>query len=195
MHLNAQRWILRQQNNLHAQSESLDSILGSFVIWTLFILFLKMSPSQAHAVTNPRPVSQIAAAQTSTKLTVDVSFQTVVKGSRSGVRESLQVIARSPSEWDALWKRHVSIETNPPPPPAIDFNKQIVIGVFVGEKPTGGYDVEIIRAEQTDGALVIHHREKSPVPGGIVIQALTQPFHIIRVARDDNLTPAFRRAS
>jgi hypothetical protein len=195
VHLNAQGWILRQQNSLRAQSGSLDAIVASFVVWTLFILFVGIPLSQAHALISPPPVSQVAAAQSSTKLTVDVSFQTVVKGSRSGIREPLQIVIRSQTEWDALWKKHVSIEMNPPPPPAIDFNKQIVIGVFLGEKPTGGYDVEIIRAEQTDGALVIHYREKNPPPGGIVIQSLTQPFHIIRVARDDNLTPAFRRAS
>jgi hypothetical protein len=195
VHLNAQRWILRQQNNLHTQSESLDAIVASFVVWTLFILFVGIPLSQAHALISPPPVSQVAAAQTSTKLTVDVSFQTVVKGSRSGIREPLQIVVRSQTEWDTLWKRHVSTETNPPPPPAIDFNKQIIIGVFLGEKPTGGYDVEIIRAEQTNGTLVIHYREKNPPPGGIVIQSLTQPFHIIRAARDDNLTPAFRRTS
>jgi len=186
---------LQQQNNLQAQSESLNSILGCFVIWTLFILFLNISPSQAHEVTKPRPLLQLAAGQTNTKLTVDISFQTVVKGSRSGVREPLQMVIRSQAEWDALWKRHVSIETNPPPPRAIDFNKEIVIGVFLGEKPTGGYDVEIIRAEQTDGALIIRYREKNPPPGGIVIQALTQPFHIIKAVRDDNFTATFRRAS
>jgi PrcB C-terminal len=182
---------LRQQNNLHAQSVTLNSILGCFVIETLFIL--NISPSQAHKVT--KPLSQLAAGQTNTKLKVDISFQTVVKGSRSGVREPLQIVIRSQAEWDALWKRHVSIETNPPPPPTIDFNKQIVIGVFLGEKPTGGYDVEITRAEQSDGALVLHYREKSPLPGSIAIQALTQPFHIIQVVRDDNLKPTFRRAS
>ncbi len=195
MHVNAQRWILRQQNNLQAQSVSLNSIPGSFVIGTLFILFLNISPSQAHEITKPRPLSQLAAGQTKTKLTVDISFQTVVKGSRSGVREPLQIVIRSQAEWDALWKRHVSIETNPPPPPAIDFNKQIVIGVFLGEKPTGGYDVEIIRAEQSDGELVLHYREKSPLPGTIAIQSLTQPFHIIQVVRDDSLRPTFRRTS
>jgi hypothetical protein len=191
--MDAQRWILRQQNSL--RSESLDSILRSFVIWTLFVLFLNVSPSQAHEVTKPRPLSQLAAEQTNTKLTVDISFQTVAKGSRSGVREPLQMVIRSQAEWDTLWKRHVSIETNLPPAPAIDFNKEIVIAVFLGEKPTGGYDVEIIRAEQRDGALVIHYREKSPPSAGIVIQSLTQPFHIIQVIRDDNFTATFRRAS
>jgi PrcB C-terminal len=194
VHLNAQRWILRQQNNLHTQSERLNSILASFVIWTLFILFLNTLPSEAYEVTPTRSLSQVKAGELG-KPAVQLSFQTIAKGYRSGVRESLQIVARNQTEWDSLWKRHLSVETNPPPAPAIDFNKQIVVAVFLGEKPTGGYDVEIIRAEQTDGALVIHYREKNPPPGGIVIQALTQPFHIIRVARDDNLTPAFRRAS
>ena len=194
MHVNAQKWSLRQPNNLHAQSESLNSTLGCIVILTLFILFLNISPSLAHELTKPRPLSQLAAGEFG-KPPVQLSFQTIAKGYRSGVRESLQIVARNNAEWDSAWKRHVSVETNPAPPPAIDFNKQIVVAVFLGEKPTGGYDVEVIRVEQSDGELVIHYREKSPLPGGIVIQALTQPFHIIQVARDDNLKPTFRRAS
>jgi hypothetical protein len=194
VHLNAQRWILRQQNN-HAQSESLNSILGCFVIWTLFIVFLNISPSRAHEVTKPHLLSQIAAGQTSTKPTVEVSFQTIAKGYRSGVRESLQIVARNQAEWDGLWKRHVSIETNPAPTPGINFDKQIVVGLFLGEKTTGGHHVEIIRVEQSDGVFVIFYREKSPLPGTIVTQALTQPFHIIQLIRDDNLGVTFRRAS
>jgi hypothetical protein len=194
VHVTVPNWILRQQNNLHVQSESLNLILGSFVIWTLFIPFFFTSPSEAHEVTLTRSLWQVAAGEFG-KPAVQLSFQTIAKGYRSGVRESLQIVARNQAEWDSLWKRHLSVETNPPPTPAIDFNKQIVVGVFLGEKPTGGYDVEIIRAEQSDGALVIHYREKSPLPGSIAIQALTQPFHIIQVIRDDNLKPTFRRAS
>jgi PrcB C-terminal len=194
VHVSTQKWTLRQQNNLHAKTERLNSILGYFVIWTLFILFFITAPCDAYEVAPTRSLWQVAAGEFG-KPAVQLSFQTIARGYRSGVRESLQVVARNQAEWDSVWKRHVSIETNPPPPPAIDFNKQIVIGVFLGEKPTGGYDVEIIRAEQSDGALVLHYREKSPLPGSIAIQVLTQPFHIIQVVRDDNLKPAFRRAS
>jgi hypothetical protein len=188
VHVNIQKWLLRQQNNL-PQSESLNSILGCFVIWTLFILFFITSPSEE--VTRTRLLSQVTAGEFG-QPAVQVSVQTIAKGYRSGVREPLQTIARNQAEWDSLWKKH-SVEKNPPPPPFIDFKRQIVVAVFLGEKPTGGYDVEIIRAEQSDGALVLHYREKSPLPG-IAIQALTQPFHIIQVVRDDNLKPTFRRA-
>jgi hypothetical protein len=185
---------LRQQINRRERPVVLDWVRRS-IIWTLPIATFFVSRSEALEVMRKQPPWQIANAETSAKPANQISFQTVVKGSRSGVREPLQIVIRSQAEWDALWKRHVSIETNPPSPRAIDFNKEIVIGVFLGEKPTGGYDVEIIRAEQTDGALVIRYREKNPPPGGIVIQALTQPFHIIKAVRDDNFTATFRRAS
>jgi PrcB C-terminal len=192
MHLNAQGWILRQRNKFHSQFETLYSILGRFVIWTLFILFLITSSSVAYEVEPIRPLPQVTAGEFS-KPAVQIRFQTIAKGYRSGVRESLQTVARNQTEWEAVWKKH-SVETNPPPPPFIDFKRQIVVAVFLGEKPTGGYDVEIIRVDQSDGALVIHYREKSPLPGSIAIQAMTQPFHIIQVVGDDNLKPTFRRA-
>jgi PrcB C-terminal len=191
VYVNNQKWLLGQQKNLHAQSESLKSILRSFIIWTLFILFFISSPSKE--VTLMCWLAQVSAGEFG-KPAAQLSFQTIAKGYRSSVREPLQTVVRSQAEWDSVWKRH-SVATNPPPPPFVDFKRQIVVAVFLGEKPTGGYDVEIIRAEQSDGALVLHYREKSPLPGSIAIQALTQPFHIIQVVRDDNLKPTFRRAS
>jgi hypothetical protein len=190
VYVNNQNWLLGQQNNFDAQSESLKSILRSFIIWTLFILFFISSPSKE--VTLTYWLAQVSAGEFG-KPAVQLSFQMIAKGYRSGVREPLQTVVRSQAEWDSVWKRH-SVETNPPPPPFVDFKRQIVVAVFLGEKPTGGYDVEIIGAEQSDGALVIHYREKSPLPGSIAIQALTQPFHIIQMVRDDNFKPTFRRA-
>jgi hypothetical protein len=38
-------------------------------------------------------------------------------------------------------------------------------------------------------------REKTPLPGGIVTQAITQPFHIVRVAINGTGTVGFRRIS
>lgn len=158
-----------------------------------FILFFLIPPSEAHGLTRARRQPLIAMAELGTKLAIQVPFQTIAKGSRSGVRETSQIVIRSQSEWQALWKKHVSIDSNPAVLPAIPFDKEIVAAVFLGEKTTGGYDVEIVAAEQTHGTLVISYREKGPPSGGIVIQALTQPFHIIRLARDDGLTTSFRR--
>jgi PrcB C-terminal len=77
----------------------------------------------------------------------------------------------------------------------VDFDREMVVGIFLGEKSTGGYEIEIVRAEQGDSSLYFYYREKSPPPGAMVTQALTQPFHLVRVAKYDNPQIIFRRDS
>ena len=61
----------------------------------------------------------------------------------------------------------------------------MVIGLFAGEKSTGGYEVEITRAELKNSTLYIYYVEKSLASGGMAIQALTQPFHLAKLPRYD----------
>jgi hypothetical protein len=124
-----------------------------------------------------------------------VSFQTISKGDRSGVREFQQQVVRNQREWETLWQRHTATETNPPIAPVVDFNKEIVIAVFLGEKPTGGHTVEIVRIDRNNDELEILFKEVTPPPGGIVTQALTQPFHIVRIAKNGEPKVTFRRES
>ncbi|MBM2806138.1 MAG: hypothetical protein HW419_4031 [Deltaproteobacteria bacterium] len=136
---------------------------------------------------------EIVATEINMKAAIPVTFQSVGKGYRSGVREPLQIVVRSQAEWTALWRRH-SNELNSTPPTVL-FDKEIVVGIFLGEKPTGGYDTAIVRAERHNDELVIDYQELKPAPGGMVTQALTQPFHMVRVAAMGAKTVSFRRLS
>jgi hypothetical protein len=118
-----------------------------------------------------------------------VPFATLGKGINSGIREPAQVVVRSQSEWVALWGRHMRTRTAPPPPPAIDFSQEMVVALFLGERPTGGYEIEVTRVERTDTGLSIRFRVKKPEPGAMLMQVLTQPFHLIKLPRaDESLT-------
>ena len=87
-----------------------------------------------------------------------------------------------------------STSTIPAPLPAVDFDKEMVAAVFLGEKPTGGYGVEISSAEVADRSLTVFVRETSPKPGAMVTQAINQPFHIVRIEAAGVETVSFRRA-
>lgn len=115
----------------------------------------------------------------------NVPVTTIDKGNFSGVREPLQVVIRTPAEWESFWKRHVSIQNPASPPPSIDFSREMVAAVFLGEKTTGGYEVEITQAELQNSSLKIQYIEKTPTPGGMTIQALSQPFHLVKLPRYD----------
>jgi hypothetical protein len=114
-----------------------------------------------------------------------ISVTTIQKGNFSGIREPLQIVVRAQDEWEKLWKRHTAIQSPPSLPPAVNFATEMVIGLFAGEKTTGGYDSEITSVEIKDGRLEVFYTEKAPPPGGIGIQALTQPFHLIKLPRSD----------
>jgi hypothetical protein len=133
--------------------------------------------------------------QKTRKVETPLSIVTVEKGDRSGIRGPLQTVIHNQDEWNAFWKRHSSIDTNPPPAPIIDFDREMVVGIFLGEKRTGGYEVEIVRVERRDSSLYFYYREESPPPGAMVTQALTQPFHLVKIAKYENLQVIFRRDS
>jgi len=137
----------------------------------------------------------IVASEINMKPIVPVTFQTVAKGYRSGVNALSQIAVRGHGEWTALWRKHASVESGSPPLPVIDFDKEIVVGLFLGYKPTGGYDVQISRVERRNDALTIYYQEKSPPPGAMVTQALTQPFHIVRIIGEVGSEVIFRRVS
>lgn len=161
---------------------------------TLLILPLAASLNPVLAGIGPSGTfdhAQVAAAESESKVPGQVNFLLVAKGHRSGVTEPLQIVVRSQAEWVALWRRHAN-ELNSTPP-MVHFDREIVVGVFLGQKPTGGYDTAIVRAEKSADALVIYYEEKTPAPGSIVIQVLEQPYHIVRMNRDVGSMVTFRR--
>lgn len=103
---------------------------------------------------------------------------TLARGSDSGIVQPRQVVVRSVEAWQTLWREHASGE-----PPAVDFSQSMVVGVFLGSRPTAGYDVEIVRVRQKGAGLVAEYVERRPAPGALTAQVLTAPYHLVRVTR------------
>jgi len=113
-------------------------------------------------------------------------FSTVAKGAASGILEPLQVAIRTQDEWVAFWARHTRAQVQPPPAPPVDFSREMAIGIFLGERATGGHEVEITKVERGGSVLRIHYRTRSPDPGAMVTQVRTQPYHLIKLKREDS---------
>ena len=116
-------------------------------------------------------------------------LRSVGKGVISGIEVRREVVVRAPAEWASLWKDHGSRE----PVPAVDFSRDMVVGIFLGRRSTGGYGVEIIRAEGSGGTTVVEYVETTPSPDAITSQVLTAPFHLAAIPRQDGEV-SFRKA-
>ena len=107
------------------------------------------------------------------------SFTNIAKGDVSGQQEARQVTVRTAAEWQALWKSHSPMEKLP----AVDFSKRMVVGIFLGSKPSAGHEVEIIGVRTEGKDLVVEYVQKQPGRGTMAAQILTEPFHLVAVDR------------
>ena len=89
---------------------------------------------------------------------------------------------RDPAAWSKLWGEIQRTRMLPPP---VDFERQMVLVAALGERRSGGYAIEIVRAEVVEGTLVVHVRETGPAPGAIRTMALTAPLHAVAIRRND----------
>jgi hypothetical protein len=104
---------------------------------------------------------------------------TVAKGDLSGQQTAKQVTVRTPAEWKALWKDHAPTEKMPP----VDFSKDMVVGIFLGTKPSDGHEVEIVAVRTQEKELVVEYVQKQPGRGTVAAQILTEPYHLVSVPK------------
>ena len=123
-------------------------------------------------------------------LSGQIAFTSVAKGDMSGQQIAKQVTVRTPAEWKALWKDHSATEKMP----AVDFTKNMVVGIFLGSKPSDGYDVEIVGVRTQDKDLIVEYVQKQPGRGTLAAQILTEPYHLVSVADAPRPRPVPARA-
>ena|SRR5688500_2487288 len=110
-----------------------------------------------------------------------LSFTTIAKGEVSRQQEAKQVTIRTAAEWKALWSEHAPTESMP----AVDFAKSMVVGIFLGSKPSAGHEVEITGVRTQDKDIVVEYVQKRPGRGTMAAQILTEPFHLVSVPKHE----------
>src|SRR5687767_5918182 len=94
-------------------------------------------------------------------MAAQASFDTVARGSMSDQQVAKQAIVRTAAEWKALWNGHAPMEKMP----AVDFSKNMIVGIFLGTKPSGGHDVEIVGVRTQENDLIVEYVQKQPGRG------------------------------
>jgi hypothetical protein len=114
---------------------------------------------------------------------VIVNYEVIQQGTYSGKKDMVAQVITTQSDWEQLWKQHVSVLVPQPPVPEIDFETDAVVVIFAGEKKSGGYAVVIkdVSAELND--IVVSYKLTEPQPGSFTIQAITQPYVILKMAK------------
>jgi hypothetical protein len=108
-----------------------------------------------------------------------ISMRTLDRGTQSHIDQARTVVVRSADEWSALWRTHAADKPVAP----VDFTKEMVVGVFLGSRPTAGYSVEIVGTQEQPDGLVVRYREGSPARDMMTAQVITSPYHLVAVPK------------
>jgi hypothetical protein len=113
-----------------------------------------------------------------------VEFETVFMGQHSTVDTAAVYLINNNEQWDKIWKLSQGMITPMPETKQIDFDKYDVIAVFMGQKNSGGYSVEItdvIRDGDNLNVKVTNHISS----GGMMLPVVVNPCHLVQIPKGE----------
>jgi PrcB C-terminal len=138
-------------------------------------------PSPAGATPAAPPPAAPAAPPPPAPVIGTVAMTTINSNHMSGIDTPQQSVARTAGEFETLWRRHAPSQ----PLPAVDFGKQMVLAVFLGSRPSGGFNVQITNVQSFGKDLVVQWVETRPAPGMSAATVMTSPAHLVTVPQTD----------
>lgn len=113
-----------------------------------------------------------------------LTWEIVARGNQAtGVQGRRYQLITNQQQLTSLWALAHASQLQPPPAPRADFQRETLVAIFMGQQPTGGYGVEVVRVSEEGGDLYLDTRFTQPAAGAITTQALTSPWVIVRVLR------------
>lgn len=108
-----------------------------------------------------------------------LKFETIDQGTYSGITEKKAVLITDEASWGALWKSH----TQEGAAPAVPFGQESVLAVYLGERSSGGYGVTVSEVRIDGSKVIVTVQETKPASGTMTTSAITQPFHLVKLAK------------
>lgn len=126
------------------------------------------------------------AAIASLLLSVAASAQAVgpwskLEGQHSGISERRTVAVSDKASWEKVWSEHSAGA----PAPAVNFNEESVVAVFLGETRAAGVKIEIVVQNDMIDAnrLNVFYKEVRSAAKPFAAQVMNRPFAMVKVRK------------
>jgi hypothetical protein len=106
----------------------------------------------------------------------------------SGVHDARNVVVKDKDAWARLWAEHASQVPGMPatrPLPDVDFNTQMVIGVFLGMGGNGCNSTSISSVSSDGKTITVRHSDTVPGIGIMCAMYVPSPAQLVTVPRSD----------
>ena len=114
-----------------------------------------------------------------------LSFEPIEEARSLNVPEPQTAVFRSEDQWQDFWDRRVDAaeDGTKPPPPNVDFETEMAIGLFWGTISGCSSSVDAIQeVSENDRSIAVQVEDWT---GGIICTALVQPRQVIRIEKSE----------
>ena len=101
----------------------------------------------------------------------------------SGLRAPDRQVIRDVAAWGKVWASIYDNSAFKPPLPDIDFTKDMIVVVALGERSSGGYGILVTGASRANDVISVRIETQSPGSDCGVTLALTHPVDVAKIPR------------
>ena len=110
-------------------------------------------------------------------------FEVIDSGADCQESRASKLVIRDADTWASIWGMTYNKSMAPP----VDFERSMVLAVFMGTQPSAGHSVEIASISETEAMQTdilvptVLHR----TPRGVTLPVITRPYHFVVTAKTD----------
>ncbi len=113
-----------------------------------------------------------------------IDSSAVVLATGQGLGDPTRAVIRDSTEWAAFWMQAHALMEPVPPPPAVDFDTEMLLVAALGTRSSGGHAVTIDSVARGT-TLRVFVTAVAPGADCITTMAITWPVQVVRVPRFD----------
>ena len=103
----------------------------------------------------------------------------ILSGSHSNFEKKSFITIESIEKLDSIYATLNKTRTPKYKTPKVNFDKEIVVGLFMGTKSSGGYAIKIDHIQSDGNYTAVFINETKPT--GMATSVITQPFYLARI--------------
>lgn len=145
-----------------------------------FLAFVAAAPLGCQSAPTPTPGSTTAVTDQSAPIVRLYAAQ------QSAYEMAEATVVRDRATWEATWEatwRQLHDGLAADPRPTVDFTRDMVVLIAVGQRPTEGTSVRVDGVAAASGGAVVRYTVTEPGEGCMSTQVITAPVEVVRVAR------------
>jgi hypothetical protein len=110
-----------------------------------------------------------------------INFTAIKSGENSNYTQFTTIEINNFKELSNVWGNFFAKYDRKPPIPSIDFEKNRLIAVALGERNSGSYSIQVISILETKNNINIVIKENKPGPSCTTSSVMVYPFQLIEI--------------